>query len=367
MMFEKLSEDMDSPAVNDSFVLQRLQGRLQELEAENEELQTHCENCNDLLSSMQNNLELTSASAEEAEGRCRELELQLELSMPTPKAATIVSVVQGSAGLSGGVRLAVLVLMLACEIGVGHRALQSRPGATEGQALGSEPWPPGAQALWVVPTLAGLLWGYASGRQAAIRAGSVPFLIRHAATCVAVWIFGVDLPTLRRCESSSHAGLHLFMCGVVLYMFHIAIDQPLEDGVMQVAGKKELFGRERSTSGSLSKAAPPLDGQLHHSPRERSAGPSPDSSPGVGRAHFEVLRGRAAAGQLGAASIWDSEGSSPESRAARQRAERESGGEASRGSGRESSGSDYIPPREARGPTRRQRPRPEPFSIDESS
>jgi len=374
--------DLDAPASHDSFVLQKLQARLQELEADNEELQAHCADCNDLLTSMQGNLELTSASAEDAEARVRELELQLEDRTSTPKAEPSASSSNSSSGDDSSgfdtnsllVRFGVLGLVSACELGAGSAGAWANHAA--GAPCGS--WGLGTQVLWTTPTLLGLFYAFATGSKAAVQAGCVPVLARHAAAIVSAWIFGVDLPMLGPCRRFSHAALHLFICVLMMFVCTIAADQPPETQASSGSEAAESSTQpgsgvpRRSPRSSSSKA------QLH------SAGANPPPS----GAHFEqVVQGKDIAGLAqkgtiprgpgGMSTIWDSDGSSPGNSPVRRRRDGADGSPTSPFLTREgSSGSDAASPqpsRESRSssgrmgspPTRRGRPRPEEFFIDE--
>lgn len=265
----KLEMDAGIPASNESFVLQRLQARLQELESENEELLAHCETSDDLLISLQENLEETGADVEDAEARVRELELQLE--------EQEASAAGSSSNLLGGLVVQVLLLGLlaACALGA---SLGS--GAADGGASG-QAWRVGRHALLVAPELLGLAFGIASGRMAAVRAACVPPLVHHTLATIAHWLLGVDPLTFRAeaRQPSTAAWLHILAFASALLVF---CNTREFEGRPAVA-KRAPSHRREGKGGERSPATPTVQD-------------SPEGSPdGAGRTSPQAIRLRRAA------------------------------------------------------------------------
>lgn len=268
-----------------SYVLRRLQARLQELEAENEELRAQCDTNDDLLGSLQANLEETSASAEDAETRVRELELQLDrarrdISFSSPRmtspsrrkgtseatsplrmlspssplsglqlespaarfaAASIAADVAGheaeAALPSAGpplMHLVVVTLVATFQLGllVWEVQLMTTDGVDRGTGAkasacvssvsqASGAHAAGVRALLAVSILAGLAYATATGSCAAMRTACLLPFICHLVASVGGWAVGAKV------LGFSHCALNLAMSALTALAFTTAADRAL--------------------------------------------------------------------------------------------------------------------------------------------
>jgi len=217
--------DADAPAAQESFVLRRLQARLQELETENDELragaaalEAQCETNDELLGTLQASLDETSAEAEEAEARVRALERQLEDpskgSASSPLASSLfessrrtrsgtLTAEAPAVGLPSSLYV-VLLPVVVYHLAVAYQnwlRLNAAPLQAPTRPL------PLVRLLWTLAALAGLMYAWLTGCRAAVRATCVAPLLYHGAVGSAALCLGVDadglVPDLAASASSA--------------------------------------------------------------------------------------------------------------------------------------------------------------------